>query len=166
MSAYIVCLSCLYCWTHFHIKELVVRGGWIERLTCFFIHRYTALETTVKLLPYIAECFQEMREEENYRNDWDACNSLLRSIQSFQFIYTLNICCQIMGATKELCAKLQGMALQIKLGCLLGHFNIIITMIATCIRHTKGLVVDCLLYEIILFFFYFIEIYLSDDALF
>ena len=78
-----------------------------------WVERYSALESTVHLLPYIGQALQAMKDDDNYRSDWDGCATMLRGMMSFQFIYTLYICCQIMGATKELCVKLQGRGIDV-----------------------------------------------------
>lgn len=66
----------------------------------------------MQLLPYIGICLQDMKDDVEYRSDWDQCSALLRNITSFEFIYTLFIACQIIGAPKELCVKLQGMCMK------------------------------------------------------
>lgn len=73
------------------------------------ITRYSALESTVQLLPYIGQCLESMKADEEYKSDWDRCRALLRAVTEFEFIFTLFTACQIMCCTKDLCILLQGM---------------------------------------------------------
>lgn len=80
----------------------------ITRSFLFCNCRYDALESTVTLLPYIVQCLDDMKGDQDFRSDWPQCSTISNNI-NFKFIYTLYISTQVMAATKSLCTKLQGM---------------------------------------------------------
>ena len=70
-------------------------------------YRYDALQTTMNLLPLIAETLQRIVEDSSF-SDCGAADTLLHNITSSKFIVTLTLACMIIGVTSELCLKLQG----------------------------------------------------------
>ena len=71
----------------------------------------TKLLRVVKLLPYIIDTLEAIKDSGAYRSDWNQASSLLHSCSSFQFICTPHTTREVMNATKDLCKKLQGLRL-------------------------------------------------------
>lgn len=81
----------------------------VGSLLYFLSCRYKALESMWELLPYVVETLDEMRTDENFRSDRDDALRHVNSI-TFTFVYTLSVSDQVLSCTKDLCTKLQGMA--------------------------------------------------------
>lgn len=73
--------------------------------------RYTALDTTLELLPFIGEAIQQMLDSAEHRADEATAENLKNAIMKFGFIYSLVVCCQVLSVTKMLCVSLQGWSL-------------------------------------------------------
>ena len=66
----------------FLFKQEIQQSLAVTVITCFStLYRYKALEAGVRLLPYIIDTMNAMRQSTDFRADWDDCNSLLRSIK-------------------------------------------------------------------------------------
>ena len=101
-SAHSVCPGMLF---HCIAKQFVLCGD------C----RYSALETTQELLPYIGEALETLLERADCRGDESKADSLKSAIMKFHFIYTLVVVCQVMSVTKELCVQMQGKLLLLQI---------------------------------------------------
>lgn len=84
-------------------------GIWaISDKTVVYPCRYTALDSTLELFPAIADALDGISTEEEFRSDMGQAAALLKSVTSFEFIYSLTVGCVALGTTKELCSVLQG----------------------------------------------------------